>query len=258
MATLLHALLYWVLSTFFAAVQACMRAMDILHHWSWQRDTVPHVDGFDVPQHLAVVFSLPTQTQNDTDVASLHAAADDVLRLVQWSALAGIAELTVYDKDGLLARVVADRLRRKSNVHGWATMQVHLGQAMVEPKRLVCPVPPPSIRGPPRQSHVQVNLLSAADDKPALLNAFQNTGTWVPHAVSHTLYESGPMTCEPSILMVCGDTMPVPRLHGFPAWSLRITTVGSLPSWAFLRRWTPDHFLDTLRLYTATEQRHGA
>lgn len=245
--------------TWFAVCEACARTMDVLRHWSWRHDAIPRVDGFDIPQHLAVVFSWPTEVLKGDALASVNAAARDVLRLAQWSALAGIAELTVYDKEGLLARIFADRSRRSADMDGWATMEVHMGRAMTGTGWFEHPVArPPSYQGPARQSLVRVNLLSAADDKPALVDALRNTGAWEPSAISHTLSRTGPMSCDPGILMVCGDKAPAPCLHGFPAWSLRITTVGSLPSWAYLQRWTPAHFLDTLRLYAATEQRHGA
>lgn len=260
MASLLHAFVHWLLYTWFAIGQVCARAIDVLRHWSWNRSAVPTVNGFDIPRHLAVVFAWPSKAPNNTTLANVNAAVEDVVRLAQWSALAGIAELTMYDRDGLLARIFAKPSRLpSSDTNDWASMEIHFGRIVSQSPSSVRPLPQPvSYASPARISRVRVNLLSAADDKPALIDAFKHTKTWEPSAVSHTLYQAGPMSCEPSILMVCGDTAPAPHLHGFPAWSLRITTMGSLPSWAYLQRWTPAHFLDTLRLYTATEQRHGA
>lgn len=254
MATLLHALLRWVLYAWLVVAQACARTMEVLRHWSWQRHAVPLVEGLAIPRHLAVVFVWPARAQD----SHVRAAQADIPRLAQWSALSGIAELTVYDTDGVLARLYAGRTTASTR-DAWAAMEVHLGRGISSSTSFSLPLPPPRrYEAPPRQPRVRVNLISAADDKPALVAAFQATDTWEPHALSHTLYHAGVMTSEPDILMVCGDTAPAPRLHGFPAWTLRLTTLGSLPSWAYVRRWTPVHFLDTLRLYTATEQRHGA
>lgn len=265
MAAVLYAVLFCLLHTVYGLCKyICTLVQTAPYRIRCLNDVLPSLDRYRKPTHLAVVFVWEThQTalgESPTHMRQqVHKAMLDVYRLVEWCAAAGIAELSVYDEQGLL-REAAQALSPSASP---ALMDVHMGldtQGQYPPPFAYSPSPSALCDKALHQPHVRVNVLSARDDKPALVQAV-NTLPTIPITSSHissALRHAGAMATEPDVLMVCDPCIRPPELHGFPCWCLRLTTIGSLPSWAHTREWMPTHFLDTLRLYTMAEQRHGA
>lgn len=248
MIELVYAVVYALSYIVYALMYHVHALLDILWHVPWLGADLRSTADLRVPRHLAVVFAWPNASRK-----AVHAALEDVWRLVQWCKQVGVAELTIYDKKGLLAEAVNALPDADNKTH--IGLEAHFGLnargEMPSARRLL--IPSTSVDVP-----LHLSLLSHRDDKTALTFAMQHCQPITPSGVDKSFLAHSPMLSAPDILMVCDAHGGPPRLHGFPCWTVRLTTIGSLPSWSVLRSWTPMHFLDTLKLYTSAEQRHGA
>lgn len=226
-----------------------------------------------VPAHLAVAYGWATPLSawgEKAQMAALKRLMHDVDLLVQWCALAGVPELSLYDAEGWLAGIMRTRLSRASRAsedlltladdEGYTSVRVtvFLGTGEAGQAWSVPLMQGERMNG--RVVHaVHLNILSSYDDKQALVNVMDMMdGAVTPSRVDEALKIGGPLTCAPDVLMVCSDRRGPPALHGFPCWPLRLTTIGTLHAWPHMGRWTAMDFRDTLHLYAKTEQRHGA
>lgn len=249
--------------------------VDVIRHVSWAHaDTLPALKALRAPNHLAVVFAWTNPTAK-----RLNAACKDVLRLATWCAAVGTSELTVYDADGLLARAflahkdkelcLDSPLLMSSSLSSFTALsskhtlllRIHVGSHEKSDLSQTMTVRVPCDHVYVQSDTVRLNMMSQKDDKQALVQAINSCGDAdliTPAAVNERVLRMGPMRTVPEVLMLCDQQGGPPCLHGFPCWLVRLTMIGALPSWSILGRWTSAHFMDTLRLYTAAEQRHGA
>ncbi|PKI85785.1 hypothetical protein MVES1_000574 [Malassezia vespertilionis] len=236
------------------------------------------------PRHLAVLFQLhapeggPAALQHHRELQSKMRSADalrDIVLLLQWCAIAGIRELTIFDTGGIL---------RDAIVHGnvytewplvdgddklsacYSTVQVHAGGIdPPAPKTLKLRLPIDQLAMhassfPPKHIlFTRLNLLSAADDKQVALNVLNKArpAPLMPAALQAQILASATLSCLPDMLLVCGSDSETLILHGFPYWALRTVEMRCISSWRWLGRMTPTHFYDTLVQYTDAEQRFG-
>ncbi|WFC98607.1 hypothetical protein MYAM1_001337 [Malassezia yamatoensis] len=107
---------------------------------------------------------------------------------------------------------------------------------------------------------LRLNVLSAKDDKLILVETVsQLTDERVtPSTLHEALLAQDVVTCDPDMVVVCGDRNDPLELYRFPCWAIRLADIRSLPYYSLIGQWTEQQFLDTLRHYSRAEQRFGA
>ena len=261
MVHFVHALVYALCHTIYTIYYYLKLCLNTISHASWATsDVLPaYNDNLRAPPHLAVIFAW-----SSFEPCKVYNALQDVRRLAAWCAAAGTRELTVYDEDGYLAQALSKTADPKLHEQAPTLLvDIHFGAETAKDFRQKNPIAmryplSPTFHGPRLKMHV--NILTKKDDKPVLARALESTreSGFTTSEVSRQLLRIGPMQSIPDMLVVCDERAGPPCLHGFPCWMVRITTIQPLPTWSLLGRWTPRHFIDTLKTYTSAEQRYGA
>lgn len=257
----------------YCIVRDALAAMFYTYMLEW--DTLPLTKAahFVAPQHLAVIFPLDPKPPVGEGAWARHAlnrhaqsivdAVEDVRRLIRWSAMTGTSELTIYDTHGQLADTISSmRLSASLSSERHIAVDVHLGANTRSTSVALSTVDIAELARHNRcvtTKKVRVNFLSSHDDKPALVavvNAIPPAELSVA-TIEREMRRTGLMASPPDIVMVCGFGLQPPQLLGFPCWVLRLSTIGYVPTWHGVGRWTAAHYLDMLSHYGQTEQRYG-
>ncbi|WFD42695.1 ditrans,polycis-polyprenyl diphosphate synthase [(2E,6E)-farnesydiphosphate specific] [Malassezia psittaci] len=241
-----------------------------------------------VPKHIAVVFPLkmwkkPSRSEvwkayyDNKMQIQVQDTLQDVARLSKWCATLSIPELTVYDPHGILYSVFTDL---SCHLKSDTLLQMEHSQSSIEVTVCMRPNNDPSARRAfpiyapisdealaeyRRHSdsflpRLRLNVLSAKQDKLTLVEAASQLDNErvTPFALHEALLAQDVMTCDPDMVVVCGDRTDPLELYRFPCWAIRLADIHSLPYYSLIGKWTEQQFLDTLRHYSRAEQRFGA
>ena len=186
------------------AVLVLLHAVYQVWMWArgaWRAERAQHVSRS--PAHLAAVFDL----RADTPRAHLRAALADTIFLIRQCAAGGASELSIYDRDGRLAAMIPEAL------HGRAAAGLCVSLARAGSAAETIGEKPAALR---------VNLLSSADDKPAVAAAAAAAPGHTIEAVTEELRRQGPTLSDPDMVVVKSARH---TLCGFPCWYIRTSTI---------------------------------
>lgn len=194
------------------------------------------------PPHFAAAFDISTPDSTDLAAARVSRAVKDAIFLINLCAESGVSQLSIFDKDGILAAALCDSLYRYTSSSQDPNISLTLAWANKPAQNLDI-----TTDIPVKSKALRINLLSAHDDKPAIAAAAQ--GGHTVESVSDTLRKRGPLLSDPDILAVQNKTR---SLCGFPCWYIRTTSV------LFVDSWDKRVFNDACTHYHKNEQRFGA
>ena len=195
-----------------------------------------------VPPHFAAAFDISTQGSTEITTARVNRAVKDAIFLINQCAEYGVSQISIFDKDGLLAAALYDSLYHYISTSQDSNISLTLAWANkpVQTLEIATDIPVKS-------KALRVNLLNAHDDKPAIAAAAQWGHT--VESVSNTLRKRGPLLSDPDVLAVQTKTR---TLCGFPCWYIRTTSV------LFVDSWDKRVFNDVCTHYHKNEQRFCA
>lgn len=194
------------------------------------------------PPHFAAAFDISTHGSTDFAATRVSHAVKDAIFLINRCAESGVSQLSIFDKDGILAASLYDSLYHYTSTSQDPNISLTLAWANKPTQTLDI-----TTDIPVKSKALRVNLLSADDDKPAIAAAARWGHT--VESVSETLRKRGPLLSDPDILAVNTKTR---SLCGFPCWYIRTTSV------LFVDSWDERVFNDACTHYHKNEQRFGA
>lgn len=210
-----------------------------------------------VPKHLAIVFPLVHETEVGETAWAQHNARrhalirkdafEDVFCLARWCALSSIPELTVYDQQGVLRQAFAHAYTHPAgwpvpyapSAHASVECAFHLGDGAADVRVFSrsLGMSPHAWRAYEQYGSdatvlpVRVNVISARDDKPALVRAARQLAPPIDvPTLRAAVREEQVLSCDPDLVIVCGQGARPIQLYGFPCWNIRLADLRCVSS----------------------------
>ncbi|KAJ5643492.1 uncharacterized protein N7484_005999 [Penicillium longicatenatum] len=189
-----------------------------------------------LPRHLSVIL-----TQDTTD-NGLEVLMDEVAALAAWSASAGITQLSVYEKTGILK----SHMSAMHSVINAKLASYYRSSSQQQSLLLFAPEHPVEGSASINESSLKVLLLSSTDGRESFVNVTQSlaqmltNGQLSPKDITQEFVDAqvSGMTVkplqryldlgidrfksEPDLLLIFG---PCLKLDGYPPWQIRLTEI---------------------------------
>ncbi|KAK8213279.1 hypothetical protein M8818_002578 [Zalaria obscura] len=185
-----------------------------------------------LPKHLSVVLELDDGGINS---AGLEGLVTDVCEIAAWTASAGITQLSIYERTGVLKASLPHLHRRISR-----TMSSYFGtdsgskptiSIRAPHMQSYSPETSPSGHGDSSPPHLNILLISAVDGRRTLVDLtktlaeMSQKGKLATEDINAELIDaeiSESVMGEPDLLMLFGDAVV---LQGYPPWQVRLTEI---------------------------------
>lgn len=200
-----------------------------------------------LPEHLSVILTLRVDEES-----ALETLMDEVGELAAWCASAGIPQLSVYEKSGILKNYMPalKQLVGQKLVSYFGPRPATPSLTVFAPNHTAAsrsPSPNPLERDGDRhemeRAHLALLLLSASDGRDTLVDLTRTLAEMsqskklapkditaelidaeisATSSIHSTSMSSATTTAEPDLLIVFG---PLVKLQGYPPWQVRLTEI---------------------------------
>lgn len=195
-----------------------------------------------LPQHISVILDLYDRDRHDTitgGASSLEALINDVCEICAWTASAGIPQLTIYERTGMLKEYLPDTHRAITQTlrsyYGPHPPSISLRAPHLQSISSPCSPNPVAAdadaAAAPPSPRLEVTLIGSDDGRATLVDLTktfaemaQNRKIGPEHVTGELIdQELSDLTMqEPELLILFGPTV---RLQGYPPWQLRLTEI---------------------------------
>ncbi|KAH6845218.1 Decaprenyl diphosphate synthase-like protein [Chaetomium sp. MPI-CAGE-AT-0009] len=244
-----HALVFTLIHIFFSLYirirQAYHAIANRIHLVYYHHHRTPELIRRDVkglrrlPKHLSVILTLEDQRRSG---AGLEKLINEVTNVAAWCASAGIPQLSIYEKTGILKGYLKDTHQAISQ-----EMQAYFGPNYPTVSLGAPHIPPlesdalldggdhhgsgSSDEDEEPRKHISIVLISAEDGRDSMVDLTKtlaemsqrkklNPADITPELVDAELTES--VMSEPDLLILFG---PHVELAGYPPWQIRLTEI---------------------------------
>ncbi|KAK5652569.1 hypothetical protein OQA88_10330 [Cercophora sp. LCS_1] len=241
----LHLLVFTIIHAFFSlyirtrqAYHAVVNRIYSVYHYHHR---TPELIQSDVkglqrkPKHLSVILTLEDHVRGG---AGLEKLVNEAAEVAAWCASAGIPELSIYEKTGILKGYLSETHRAVSQ-----KLDTYFGphcpslslKAPTVPAVETSPVPQTSRADGHKTKHLSILLLSAEDGRDQIvdltktLTEMSQRSKLTPADISTELVDaeiSESIMGEPDLLILFG---PHVELSGYPPWQIRLTEIFHVP-----------------------------